>query len=571
MKYYQRERHLLASIYNVIKAYANIQSSADYYKADNLKGHSLKQINDYIQRYIPWLSEDAKAILSPDKKLSRSLSLLEVYYNQQAEAEKARQCKWEETAAAFSPLTQKALNMIDPYEPYLILDETSKRCTIHSSEAFDLSIYFDNAQLPQHCEELFVDNLELVDDQGMYQLNFTQEDESTAEIKEFSMPFSDCRAVATLYDYFDNLYFHSGPWNKLARCLYALEQKHGVLGAEYCSDDELKLLPLCSFTPLTSMYIPGTDDSCNTEAEAFFKELALKAGCTALTELTDKYIHAEPKQRRSAAAKIQNALKLKSNEPLYRLIADMAASAAGIYPKATQGFADKLQPVRDTITAVLHGQGFEGNYPHFRKLSEFKGLHIININVLPYIIHNERHMASFIDCTEGASYGTGGFTLATGTVFLKKDELSMQEYEHMDADSAFFDDKGRRRAKIITVDYDLHNENKEETVTKTALTAAKAAQCMKLDAVERKSIHQDNLSGNVLLFIMWLIVGAVFGLLMIVAMLLISLFIILILTGSLSDAGKLILSAPWGSLFLFSWLAFGISMFILTLLGKRRG
>jgi hypothetical protein len=232
--------------------------------------------------------------------------------------------------------------------------------------------------------------------------------------------------------------------------------------------------------------------------------------------------------------------------------------------------ADELSAARNRIVKKMRAKGFEGEYPHFKKMSPLKGVNILEINGQSVIVCNEKNMVSCIDCFEDFYCDQIIVSYSVSTIFLKKHQIDL--YNDLNGDSGFFIDKHRRRARYIMFN-NFINDLPDFDLQKSIDVAVKTSQCEKLTKSERKEYVPVGPGKYAIgiLAVIWLIAGAMFGLMWCIGMANFIFVISLIESGGLGEAWKMVIEAPWLSSFLACSLGFGGLMFLITLIGMKKG
>jgi hypothetical protein len=371
------------------------------------------------------------------------------------------------------------------------------------------------------------------------------------------------------------------PWSQISDALNALGHKQAVLGMRFLNDKEIALWPLCAFRPLHNLFTLPIMDGDENKAVELFLGFAERVGNSQIAAVTRKYANSQLKAKDKAHQALVKALRKPESEALIRIILQEIRAAAAAYASEVELDAapEVLGKTRARVTALLKQQGFVDKYPHFRKMSSFHGLRLLEIQGQPVLAFNEKNMACLIDCYEQCIIqNTIILSFTASTVFLKKDELSL--FGTLDGYSGFFHHK-RRRARRLTANFDFRDDGSLvfdlEGIT---IAAAKTAACEKLTKEERKKIMSvgPGLYGCLYYGGFFLLAGLLFGLLFCPAMFLLALILGAGITLVSSEAPTfleyfktLLFDFPWWQMFLFCIVGFGLPMTLLTAFAKKRG
>jgi hypothetical protein len=457
---YRHENHILAELY-----YNAIYSNEEEGVSDILKGDSPPpvMVNELRNKVLgcyyehdALLSEESKAVLALalDSKFEPSVIIDFLSKAEKAHVASIEQSKseWLAFAEECEPkLKSSIVNMVDRYENIgdsLFFKQKSSTVTLAASDAFERVIYLENAQIAPNykAEDCLHNNLEISKTPNGYVVEFTQEGYEITEPSDFvsSITFSGLSIKIRCFNYFNRpslMYFT--PWDAIYHGLSSISDKFTALGAEYLNSKEEALRPLAGFRPLN---IPVTEDDENAAMQ--FKLLAAEAGAIDIAALVEQYIeNIGTREGSSCCRSIQKELNKAANEPLLRLLWSKLREASEEYPLRIESEipAKELKATREQVTSYFHEQGFEGEYPSFKRLAPLRGLHLLWINEKPALKFNEKHVASCIDCFEAASGGKLTVSYSVSTVFLKENQLDL--YGQLDGLSGFFVDKSRRMAK----------------------------------------------------------------------------------------------------------------------------
>ena len=372
--------------------------------------------------------------------------------------------------------------------------------------------------------------------------------------------FSQAETHVECYNCLDSLIYWDDPWSYLRQLAdeicYKMEATKG-----YCNDLELKLLPLLQeIRHLNGVWL---DEIRFVELKA----LAGGLGFEKISQLLAKLERIQRKKRLPECKKIKALLCRQEYEPLWRAIFEQISRSQVGYPLATEVCCDGelLKKKRSAVQKIMKSHGFTGTYPNYEKRGPIPGLHLENSYGQSYFIAGEKDAASHIRCLEGCdSEGKPVIQFLCGTQFLRKDEQPGDIY------SCLFAAKGHRLYWWAR-DYRLLGAPAEDPNLDKMLAqiAAKRARLQRMSPQEKKLYHNGSESGWGLFLWFLLLGGGIFGVLMTLGMLVMCVVLIGLLDG-FHEVPQLLRSVPWGYILLFSWLCFGFSMGVITVLAAKK-
>ena len=273
------------------------------------------------------------------------------------------------------------------------------------------------------------------------------------------------------------------------------------------------------------------------------------------------------KKEERATRALLSRLNKQKYEPLWRkLYGLLVESQKGYPPKASVCCAEEAEEARREISRLLGEQGYTGAYPDFVKTGSIRGLRLAEAYGQSHFIAAEKRAVYHIHCTEVAYSGRLMIEMLCGTELLKKGE------EPGDVYSCTFDAKGRRLFKTVTYEKERMNMNGEvaaDDLEARCRIAVKRTELLALTKEEQKELFGFDFSWKTVFLWAFMVMGGLFGLLMIAGMMLLSALICL-LVGQPGAILEMLTELPWGKLFLLVWLLFGGSMGAITVLTKRR-
>lgn len=329
--------------------------------------------------------------------------------------------------------------------------------------------------------------------------------------------------------------------------MYRLAQRYGE---DRLSHEEKELLPMAHLVTLMGVHNElDLEDMTDAGMDAFQKYVRarglglLEQQMEELRRIVHLFQTKATKLHRwnleRKAFRIQKILSMKECESLWRDIYGAIRNATSRYAQMEGLSARKETVLRERITQELVSQGFQGEYPDFRKIGSWKGIDGLRKTRLGDRVVRGKIMASYVTCYGDSLYLEGeSIILIEGRIFLE----DQNAYQKMDVYSAFFKDGRMRRG------------------TTTRVTA--------LDS-NGKLIIEKNRIGYVVAS-MLLLGSCFFGLFMMIGFMLLSFLIDLLLSQSFMEAGRLFLKTPWYLVFLGCGGAFGFIIGVIQIISKRR-
>lgn len=443
----------------------------------------------------------------------------------------------EETAAALELL----LEGDEWIAPRML--ETAMELTVDENAAYRRQLILEDATGEGYQEGIYLSvplRLEKVD--GRYVLS------GRVDIADVDLRISFSR-VKVRVDCFDPV--HSvpmeDPWRYLSQLAHVILEKLRLPG-NYGNETEQSLIPLL-------VELEGLGES--GEHFALLAQIAASHG-----------LQKEARVLKNAKAGNQYWLMRRlcdsRCEEMWRWVFDQIRSSQDGYIKAVDALCDREQLTRERriIQAALEKMGYTGSWPLFEKRGRVDGLHVAAANDQSYFIFREKNVVFRILCVENCHQGQPLCSFLAGTAFLRAKEEAEDIY------SCMFDKKGRRLSFYVTDSRWYTLETKTEDLERTAQAAAKKAELRKLSKEERELCCATDGTGVGLFFWVLLVMGGLFGIFMTLGFMLITVLLALVF-GAAGEIPGLMASMPWWQIFVFAWVAFGVSMGIVEVLAMK--
>ena len=580
MKHFDPERERLFHLEFMILSVANdffIKKRTQFSTRKKKRIH--KVVTEFLEINAEQLSDEVKDVLNTNHEnwLNDVYEML-ISLERTAEEEAIKcEAQWQEFAKCFDPTIEKLfVHLIEDLSNWILCFEVEKgEEVIYIQEAnfsFNIDYRMTNPKYSDNFKPgvywIQYPEIEILD--YGYRISYVYEDEI------FSIEFANLQLEIKLLNYSNLNVFSGSPWGRINQAMVALVNKVDSLGFEYINEKEKKLWEIQGDIINTS--IPGQPDDM---ACALFMKYASQRKNDGATNVAQQYFKSGPKEKNRAYQLLIKEMVKPSSEAIMREILHDIEEAAKVYSieKETENEQERFTSIRDRVTRIMIERGYEGEYPHFRKLSSFKGLRLMEMNNQPIIRLNEKNMACLVDCYESFFYGEKlHLKFIISTVFLKKENLHL--FPSLDGYSGFFPYKYNSRAFSAHMGYDVQDEEGLlHMLELTISAAAKKAECTKLTKEERENVYfvGSELYGYYAIVGLFLAMGILFGVMMCFGLFLVSLivgtpFIIFDPQGVtfIDYLRMLLFELPWGGLFLFCAIGFSLPMTLLTVFSKRR-
>lgn len=585
MKYYCKEQILLVWLFYQIQYLLSPYEVGNHMstrKLDSIKLIKIrKHINTFVLEHSKLLAEETKKLLLNENNLEDTLCYLKEVNSEYLLREDQKNSEASGLLSSFNEKEIKAFNeFLESLNggdgSRIQMDKGSCVIDIRETEAFMMSIILENACGENIESDILWDYAELSKSDDTYLLELVCSDYLNGEDVLGKISFSSMSLNVKLYNYTLSVVsrWNSVPWDTLTEWLGEIEAKRS-LGSEYINEKEEELLPLCSlelFRP--SIFDAGEFDDTQYEKLTCYIE---KSKCQKLLPILDSIRKSETKKQRQKYTKeFRDEIVKFQYEPLWRSVFNDVKAAASEYPSKAEALCDQVQlkDIRSVVSKKFFDAGFQGEYPHFRKMGNLDKMHLVEINGIPYWLGHEKNMASYVDCMEFCYDGTLTLYFVAGTILLKADKLDA--FNKLDAFSGFFHDKARRKGKVLCAyipkmlpdsSHDLGD------LLETVSIAIKKSIFQKLSGSERKNFNRYDIDKKSILMngLIWTIVGLLYGFMLTVSFMIFELIVGLIdSSGSFSIAWALILQTPWWIIFVESSFGFGLLMFIISVIAQRK-
>ena len=378
--------------------------------------------------------------------------------------------------------------------------------------------------------------------------------------EDFSVVFSQAAIQVESFNCMDAAGAWDDPWGYLHMLAGLISYKAQVCPA-YCNDLEIDLLPLLG-------EITDLQDSWKDKVEfSLLKKMAVDFGFQKIADALNKLEAMPGRKRVLACRRLTSMLCRQEYESLWRSIFDRIKASQADYPnKMNICYANEaLEKKRFAVQKIFEGHGFVGQYPDFSFCGPISGLHLEGSYDQSYVIAGERNVVSHIHCVEGCDCEDKlAIHYLCGIQFLRKDEKPGDIY------SCLFNARGRRLFRWIKDYRLLYAPAKEPDMDeRLAQIAIKKVRLQPLTRQEKKIFSAGSGSAWGLFWLFFLFGGAMFGILMTLAMMLLG-SIFITISGGFSELPQIISEFPWGYMLMFYWASFGVTMGVISMLAARK-
>lgn len=584
MKYYNKEKILLAGLFYQLNWLLWPYETRNYRGVKSIGRKKLIKIRSEICTFViehsKVLTEETRRSLSDESDLEDLINFLKEI---KTDHEECMEQKYAETMELLSDFGEKESNALSLFLDTVASGEDSrirmyeKSCiiVIEETEAYISSIVLENADGDNIEDGIQWDHAELSRSGDGYLLELLCSDYVNDEDILGKISFSGVSLKVELFNYTLSSISrgNSVPWDMLGQWLDELRSKEN-LGPEYINNGEKRFLSFCGselFMP--SIFITG---ELVVSENTVLKDYIKKSNTLSLLPILDSIKRSETKKKRlKQILKFKNEIIKCQYEPLWRCIFEDLKEAASVYPSKSELTSDNvlLTDSRQYVTKRFTDAGFEGEYPHFRKMGSLGKLRIVEANGNPCFVGYEKHMASYVDCMEYCYDGNFTIYFLVGTILFKRDKL--ESFGKSDAFSGFFYDNARRAGKVLWafIPSALPGSEAEfDDLNVTISTAIKRSMFEKLSRDERKRLYNDAERVSIsTLSAIWTLGGLIYGFMLTLTFMIFDLIVGLIeSSGSFIEAWAFMIQTPWWIVFAGSSFGFGALMFIISLISQRK-
>lgn len=585
MKFYCKEQILLVWLFYQIQYLLSPYEVGNQMSTRTLDKKEVNKIRKHISKFVlehsRVLAEETKKLLLDEINLDDILSYLDEANSEYSIREEQKYSATEELLSKFGEKESEAFNefleSINVGDDSRIhMDKGECVIDIRETEAFIMSIILENACGENIDSDILWNYAELSESEDIFQLELVCSDYVDGEDVIGKISFSGMRVNVQLYNYTLSVVsrWDSVPWDTLTEWMSEIEAKRS-LGSEYINEKEEELLPLCSL----ELFRPSIFDTGEFKDSQYEKLTSYieRSNCQKLLPILGSIRKSETKRQRQKHIKeFRDEIVKSQHEPLWRSIFDDVKDAASEYPSKAEVLCEQVQlkEIRAVVSRKFFDAGFQGEYPHFRKMGNLTKMHLVDINGIPYWLGHEKNMASYVDCMEFCYDGKLTLYFVVGTILLKADKLDA--FNKIDAFSGFFHDKARRVGKVLCSHIPgtlSDSAYKLDDYIEVTTIAIKKSAFQRLSENERENLHRYDIQRKSISMngLIWTIAGILFGLMMTISLMMVSLILGLIgSSGSFSIMWAFILQTPWWLYFIGSSFGFGLLMFIISVVAQRR-
>ncbi len=439
--------------------------------------------------------------------------------------------------------------------------------TVCETNAFKWELVLHGASGAPDCEIYWASerNIAYYEECGEFSLFGKFEDVINESEVEFDFRFKGAEARIEVYNSCDSLTYYQDPWDYLATISYGIAEKAKLPFGDL-NEKEKALLPVIrEVYALSSLWDVKNDDWVKFSS---LISLAEKYGQKRVVKLL-KRLEETPKDSRkymSLVMKVTSILNTSACEPMWREIFTPIRESQKEYPikSLSECPSELLYETRRKITERLHKAGYSGEYPDFYKVAPMKGIHLESSYNMTYFVGMQKKVTYRIRCTEYFDHGD-----ALNVQFLCATDLSKNQSEN-DVYSCMFNSKGDKLYKNMNYRQVLNEteDDKSDDLDLAMAIVIKKTECLRLTKEEKQAYYGLQMPSWPR-FLFWLIVGGFFAIVMIIVMLLFCVLVTVVL-GFYKDIPEMLVSMPWGWLFLLAWIGIGGLMGLFQVLADRK-
>ena len=400
---------------------------------------------------------------------------------------------------------------------------------------------------------LYFGDMQILKEANGYQLNCASENFDEEEPVSLSFFFDRADTETEIYRA-DRREFDDNPWDSLAFLAMDILDKNR-LGAKYCNEKEIALLPLLKELRTLLHWMPEFDEE--TPNFEILKQYIKKHNLSHLIPLLDKFAKKKPASSFITGC-LSNALNDAACENLWRELYELIADTQKEYADKILSYDQKkLQKIRLEIEECFQDLGYGGKYPTFSKKGKLKGIRLEESYNQSYFVVGDKNGRYIVQCRELLFSDMLHIQFICGTAFPKIGETITDIY------SCCFNKKGRRIFKKLFWD-----AAEMDTLAQFVTIATKRAECTKLSKLETELLGNVAIPWQYYLTI-FIFMGGLFAILFTVAMFL----FFCLLTAILDGVGamlEMISDIPWWLLFAMSFVGFGGAMTIVDVKAKTK-
>ncbi|MBP3605639.1 MAG: DUF3878 family protein [Clostridia bacterium] len=477
--------------------------------------------------------------------------------------------------ADFSAVSKEARSALRALLDLAILPEFERdgsdvRVVVDDMPAFRRVLTLKNADaVPKDLEGLYCDSLGLIlkKEEGRYCFYGMACDPEDGRESLFAMTFDGAEAEVEVYNACHYMTFMEDPWDRLQAICFSVGAKAELPGARL-NESERELLPLIREIVKLEYWLEGQE--CLSFNE--MKKAVRRRGIGKAEALLCRLEQIKPSDKRfyPTVKRLTTVLCEQKNAPLWQEIYKKLEASQAFYPDRVDSLCDPLvlSSLRQDIQRLMESYGYEGTYPDFHKDGALRGIHLAQSYGMTYFVGNEKHARYRIRCYESYDEETLSVQLLCGTAFLKKSEANGA----VDLHDCLFNAKGHRLFHAFYYHRPLcETEDDAELVDlETAVgIAVKRTECQGLTKEERRATAGTRHSSLALFFLVFLIMGGLFGVMMTFCMMLICVLATAAF-GLFASIPEMLQAIPWWWILAIAWGGFGGAMGVLEVLAQRK-
>ena len=465
----------------------------------------------------------------------------------------------------------------------IFIENNNAVLQVESTSAYTLTLILENAtNVPTDYDYLYFSDKSLarIDDNlfclmGEYEKWDSENTNNNIDdtFDDFSITFTNAQIDIKIFDATKQSLL-SSPWHTLLSIASSILNKCQLPG-NYLNKKEKTILPLLGEICQLSYwaYIPDEYKNLDfTLLKEYLDSFGYEKLIPRLDNIANNYNNHE--KINSIKNKYIATLNKEEYEPLWRLIYHLVSDSQVEYVSENNFSScnEELNIIRKKIQYYMNDQGYKGTYPDFAKHSSLNGIHLAKSYNKGFFVTPQKNMAYHIHCSEEIFSQNIFIQFAYGTEILRRNESPTDIFH------CAFDSNGHSFFGTVSCEHFSSSNNKlvskNESLFLNKLErrmqiTIKKAEFKKLTKEEHIELA-DNFCLNIkLFFFMFFIVGGLFALFLTASFIVIPV-LLSVLLGKTDNISSIIESSPLLMTFISSWIVYGLTMGIITLLLKRK-
>ncbi len=528
-----------------------------------------RKIRRYVEKNYIYPAEETGAaeLMNGTTSDGEFISVMKACYEFTQQRERENREEFTCTLTAFPADVQAAFRSLNERYMYTQIQQEGDHAAIYvdnCSSFVQKLLLKDATGIPEkQYHELTFDRLQMFEDG--FVLSGCGYDLDTDESVPFSICFTDASVEVTCFraGATDSL-FDIPYWKYLCQTADEILRKRN-LPEGAMNDEEKELIPLLREIVYISTRV-GND--LEDPDLVLFRDWLSRYGYEDLLKQINRILALPADKRQKPIAKLEKALSHKKYEPMCRELMEKIFRSQEPYPEKVSCHcsAELLGDIRDQIIKQLEAQGYKGQYPHFVKHGEIRGIRMVDAFDESYCIGPEKNVIFYVSCREVMLGDELTIRFFSGTHCLRKNETAEDIW------SCAFRDGGRRILRTVTFetknDQCLREEASQE-LSQIVNIVVKRAELKKLTKEERNLLNGFPVPWGLLYIILFFGAGGLFATLTTLVLMVMG-AVATAIFGGFSMIPEILLSIPWWHFFLLTFVLYGGVMSAVTIAAKNK-